>query len=716
LIYPIFVVYKPFRLKQKPKQMKFKSLLIALWVISGIAAQASPIGPEAAQKVAKNFLFEQLNQTGYNTGFSAIQVTDWWEIDQAYYVVNLNRGWVVVSQRTERHPIIGFNTSGNFTRPDEMDENIRSFMQAYVDEANYIQSNQIEPSEVISDTWDYYLTDDINTLHTEMLRDVDPPLLTNMWNQDYPYNIYCPVDPNGPGGHVYVGCVATAMSMIMHYWRYPLQGQGEHQYYASPYGMQYANFGETTYNWNGMQDYIDNTHPDDVALIGYHAAVSVNMMFAPDGSGAYSNQVPAALISRFTYSNQTQYLQKQNYPNSTWEAMLKDQLDASQPLYYSGFSSDGGGHAFVCDGYQGDNFYHFNFGWGGSNNGYYSLQSVGGFQNGQGIVRNFVPGDVNYPYIAEGETVLQTRSGSFTDGSGPAQDYPEGMDASWLIDPQSEVDSVVSIVLSFKKFNTAEMDMVKVYDGGTTGDPLLAEYSGSELPSNLTINNNKALVTFSSSSSAPGFVAEYKSNAPSWCSGTSMISEPFGTVEDGSGQYHYNNGTTCIQIIQVPEATTYTLNFNKFSTESENDVLRILKGNNQTVATLSGNDLPDPIEIETNMVVLAWSTNAIIRDEGWEIFYETDVTSVAENNVFEHFSIYPNPAKDLLHIGFSVKSQQQLQISLLNASGQQVYRMDEIFSAGDFNSTISLKGLAKGIYLMQLKSEQGLLTKKVVVK
>lgn len=696
--------------------MKIKSLLIVVLVILGIATHASTIGPDAAEKVAKNFLYEQLHQTGHNTDFRAIQVIDWWEIDQAYYVFNLNHGWVIVSNRNERHPIIGFNTKGKYARPHEMDYNTKSWMQAYVDEAIYIQSEQIEASEDITNIWNYYLTDDISTLNTEMQRDVDPPLLTNMWNQDYPYNIYCPVDPNGPGGHVYVGCVATAMSMIMHYWRYPLQGQGEHQYYASPYGMQHANFGETTYNWNGMQDYIENTHPDDVALIGYHAAVSVNMMFAPDGSGAYSHQVPAALISRFTYSNQTQYLQKQNYPSSTWESMLRDQLDALQPIYYSGYSSDGGGHAFVCDGYQGDNFYHFNFGWGGSNNGYYSLQSVGGFQNGQGIVRNFVPGDANYPYIAEGEIVLQTRSGSFTDGSGPAQDYPEGMDASWLIDPQSEVDSVISIVLSFKTFNTAASDIVKVYDGGTTSDPLLAEYSGTDLPANLTINNNQALVTFSSTSSAPGFVAEYKSNAPVWCSGTSMISEPFGIVEDGSGQYHYNNGTTCIQIINVPDATTYTLNFNKFSTENEKDVLRILKGNNQTVATLSGNELPDPIEIETNMVVLAWSTNAIIRDDGWEIFYETDVTSATENKIFEHFSVYPNPAKDNLHIGFSLKTQQHLHTRLLNMSGQEVYHEAENYAQGDYNRNISLEGLAKGIYFLQMRSEQGVMTRKVVVK
>ncbi len=238
--------------------MKIKPLLIVVLVMLGIAAHANPIGPDAAQKVAKNFLFEQLNQTGHNIDFSTIHVTDWWEIDEAYYVFNLNQGWVVVSQKTERHPIIGFNTTGNFARPHKMDYNTKSWMQAYVDEANYIQSEQIEASEDVTDIWNYYLTDDISKLNTEMQRDVDPPLLTNMWNQDYPYNIYCPVDPNGPGGHVYVGCVATAMSMIMHYWRYPLQGQGEHQYYASPYGMQHANFGETTYNWNGMQELVLN--------------------------------------------------------------------------------------------------------------------------------------------------------------------------------------------------------------------------------------------------------------------------------------------------------------------------------------------------------------------------------------------------------------------------------------------------------------------------
>lgn len=675
---------------------------------------AAPVSQEDAAKVAKAFLFERMHQYGETIDAVYMGITDWRKVDDAYYVFNMLEGWVIVSARSERWPVIGYNFQGRMEAPEQLPISLQSWLQTFVDEAAFIESQQLEPSPEITALWGHYLTDDLRSLDVFPKRDVATPLLTNTWNQNHPYNIYCPVDPNGPGGHVYVGCVATAMAMIMHYWRYPNQGQGQHQYYASPYGMQYANFGEAHYNWDAMQDVIENTHPHDVALISYHAAVSVNMMFSPDGSGAYSFHVPGAMTSRFKYSNAAQYLEKNNYQNATWENMLQEQLDAGVPLYYSGYSSTGG-HAFVCDGYQGNNYYHFNFGWGGSSNGWFSLQNVGGFSSGQGMVRNLVPNDPDYPFIAEGDSTLSARSGSFTDGSGPVDGYPAGMNASWLISPQSEIDSVVSITLGFRKFNTAEEDYVRVYDGPSTDDPLVAEYSGVDLPPSLTIENNEVLVTFSSTGSAPGFVAEYVSTAPSWCSPTNFYTEPHGMVEDGSGQYHYNNGTTCIFIIEVPDATEYTLTFEKFSTEAESDLLRVIAGNNQTIATLSGQSIPEPIVVNSHAVYLAWSTNAVLRDEGWEIYYETDAVGLTEAQARGNISVYPNPATDQLSMQFSTSEPEMVAFKLVNMNGQAVYNQSELVN-GAFARTISLEGLAKGIYVLHISGETEVLTRKIVLR
>ncbi len=93
-------------------------------------------------------------------------------------------------------------------------------------------------------------------------------------------------------------------------------------------------------------------------------------------------------------------------------------------MYYSGYSS-AGGHAFVCDGYQ-EEYFHFNFGWGGSQDGFYTLLSVNGFNDGQGAVFDTYPGS-NYPYYCTGDHVLTNINGSITDGSGPLNDYSKTM-------------------------------------------------------------------------------------------------------------------------------------------------------------------------------------------------------------------------------------------------------------------------------------------------
>ncbi len=329
----------------------------------------------------------------------------------------------------------------------------------------FIRDNNIEADPAIVAEWNHLLTDDIHSLAASRGgRDVEP-LLDCEWNQGSPYNKLCPEDPAGPGGHVWVGCVATAMAQIMYYWRYPETGTGSHCYTPGnmSYGQQCANFGATEYQWGGMINSVDSKNPIPNAELQYHCAVSMNMNFSPSGSGAYSFMVPNSLHSYFRY-NSAQYLDKSDYNTTSWINILKSEFDLGRPLYYSGFSNEGG-HAFVCDGYQ-DNDFHFNFGWSGNSNGYYSLYDVGGFNQGQAIVRYFMPTDPGYPYHQTGTKVITLKSGSITDGSGPVEDYLDNNTATWIIDPQTIQDSITDITLIFSRFETAPGDYVRIYDGG----------------------------------------------------------------------------------------------------------------------------------------------------------------------------------------------------------------------------------------------------------
>jgi len=701
--------------------MKSKFLLTLLFAFAlSLSVLAKDVSQSQAEKVAINFFFEKSNVFNKAVDFYDLSITDVTKVDDAYYVVNLVNGWVLIAADDVMVPVLGYNYERNFIPSDQQDNNVKSYLKHFVDQINFIREHNIEADNEVIDQWEHYLNSEpASLLSFRGNRDQAEPLLTCTWNQDYPYNILCPEDAAGPGGHTYVGCVATAMVQIMYYWRYPWEGTGSHSYYCYPFGTQSFNYSEAYFDYNAMQDNIDNGNPWEIAEIGYAAAVSVNMMFSMDGSGtgsgAYSNDVPYALETYFNYDNSSQYVQKSSYNLADWQSMMQAELDIVCPIYYSGRDSDNGGHAFVCDGYEGDNYYHFNFGWSGSNNGFYSLSSVGGFMYQQAMVYKIVPDDPAYPYIAEGETILTSVSGSFTDGSGP-EDYPTGMDANWLIDPQTETDSIVDITLTFIQFNTAASDYLRVYDGGTTSDDLLGEFSGDELPGNITSSGNKMLITFSSTGTGTGFKAEYSTTVPTYCIPTAVFTDPSGSLSDGSGTFYYNNNTSCYYIIEHPEGVNYNIEFTSFSTEEGKDKLSIYNGDQELIGEFSGNELPDPIEETTDMLILLWSTNSSVKEQGWSFDYTVDGVGVKESFEYDNLSIYPNPTNGQLNISFDVEKTENLEVQLINIGGQIIQRDIINGFSGHYKNNFDLSNQAKGVYILSIISDKGKVDKKVVLK
>ncbi len=692
----------------------FTLVLFALFIFA-TGLLAKEVNKATAEKTAVNFFYQKSNQYADKVNYFDINIIDAYNVKNAYYVINFEKGWILISADDALPPVLGYNFTGNFPAPDALDRNSKSWLTHYVDEVNYARAHNLTAGQDIANQWKLYSSTNPQSYNLKGDRDVDPLIDPIAWDQPDPYNMDCPVDPAGPGGHALVGCVATAMSQIMYYWRFPLVGHGQKQYYQAPYGVISANFDTTHYNWEGMKCSIDNRNIWDIALLSFHAGVAVQMEYGAQGSGSNSTRVPGALINYFRYSGSAQYLEKNNYNQSTWENMMQSNLDAGKPLYYSGFSSDGG-HAFVCDGYQGTNYYHFNFGWSGASNGYYTLQSVNGFSAGQGMVRNIYPGEASYPYVANGADTLVCNAGSLTDGSGPVADYPAGMNASWLISPQTATDSVSSINLNFIKFNTATSDHVKIYFGNSDSDSLIGDYSGSNLPDNLYIDNNEVFITFTSTGTAPGFNIEYTTSAPSWCNGNTVITDPNGTVTDGSiNGFYYNNGATCIFIFQNPEAVKYNFEFNDFATEPDNDKLTVYDGSNNLIAEYSGTTLPTPFSISSPMVIMTWGTNATINDQGWSFDFTVDGVGVQENN-YSNLNVYPNPTNGMLNVNFDVEKASDVKVIVSDINGQVVYQDNLNTLNGSYNNSIDLSNQAKGVYMLSIVSSKGKTVKKIVLQ
>ena len=693
------------------------SFLLTANVMAGIVTQNN------AGIVARNFIYEQFVQNGLavNADDIRLEIAAIREFNDqpVYYAYNIaSGGFIIVSADDIYTPVIGFTTEGSFPQKG-LNKTFDSFIQNYADQIDFGRSNNVIAASEVAQAWDYYSTMTSSRVSLEGERDVEP-LLAIMWNQDYPYNAYCPEDAAGPGGHVYAGCVATAMSMIMTYYRYPLQGTGSYSYYASGYGTQTANFGQTHYNWDAMLNSItagNGVAVNAVAELQYHCAVSVRMGFSPDGSGAYSTDVPPAIKNYFGYSTTAQYVMKMSYTTSAWENMIVQSIDEKKPLYYSGQSSDGG-HAFVLDGYQvtgSGKLFHFNFGWSGSENGYYAISDVNGFSGQQGMVRNFIPNPANYPYNCDSH-VVTSPLGIFEDGSGPLVNYSANSSCSWLISP---TDSVNTISINFNQFDLAVGDSVKIYNGSDISAPLLASFGQNSGTTQVNSTGNRMFVALSTdgSTQAQGFQAEFNSSFPVYCtSSVTNLTEPIGEVSDGSGIYNYNNGTVCKWKVIPDGAQDLTLAFTSFDLEDGKDFLKVYAiPTNQLLANLTGNTLPAPIVSPTNQMYLLFSANGFNNHQGFEAEYYVSNVGTTKKDFTQNLAIYPNPASGYTEIKFNLNKSAKVSFELYNLLGTKVYNESSLMEAGFVNKTLQLGQLSKGVYMLRISSNNGSVNRKLVI-
>lgn len=313
-----------------------------------------------------------------------------------WYIVNFAQGgYILISAEDKAVPILSYDLENTWSDLN-LPENQIWFLNTYHQQFSLLRNGadiQTHPDWTTLRRGDYSAF-----LPT---RPVSPLLSTN-WDQDWPYNSMCPTAPGGPGGRCYVGCMALSMGQVMKYWAYPPHGTGSHTYTHPTYGSQTANFGATTYNWSAMPNILYGTANTNISTLLYQCAVAVDMDFAPDGSGAQAGPARLALMNYFSYENSVLLGWKSSYTDAAWHTLLHEDLDAHRPVLYVGYDTDAGGHAWVCDGYQGTNYYHMNWGWNGSNNGYFYVTNLNpsGYQfnsNQGGIFRIQPPAPVQPP-------------------------------------------------------------------------------------------------------------------------------------------------------------------------------------------------------------------------------------------------------------------------------------------------------------------------------
>lgn len=616
-------------------------------------------------------------------------------------------GFLVLSADDISTPILAYSNQNNLDMNNPA-PGVSYWLDLYKQQIMDAKRSGILATEEIQNQWNALISRGITKTTTTVVE----PLITALWNQDQYYNQLSPADNDSPTGYdnkVPVGCVALAMSMIIYYYRYPDVGQGSHTNY-SDYGSFSVNYAQETYDYNAMQDELNN-YNHEVAKLIFHCATSVDMMYAPEGSGAYSQDVPFALKNYFKFANNITLLERSGYTLINWLTQIKNMLNASKPLFYAGSSTEGG-HAFVCDGYDSDDLCHFNFGWGGSGNGFFNVGtttgSVGGYYGSQKIIVNATP--ASYPTISNAVTTLTSTSGTIEDGS-RINNYSNNLDLTYIIAPANA--NSFSIHLQSIKSELG-IDTLSFWKGNPNQGQLVASYSGSLSGINLNINTDSLFITFKSNETITdqGWRFSYDvTSSTSGCSNVQILTAPTASFSDGTAvNENYAPESDCVFQIRPTNAQNITITFNRFDLSDEDmvEIFDITTSSKKLLDSYSGSQIPATKTYALRKIQVNFRTDNQFQKDGFELTYQSNL-GIEESNT-NTCLIYPNPIQNRCMIKLEDEISSPAYGHIFDAYGNQVM----IFTIQSAETELSLSHLPSGIYLIRINLPNTMVSKKLI--
>lgn len=412
-----------------------RKLRLPLWAVlllsifSSHHVVAAPVDVNTARQAAIHF---------YNTFRpQESKPVEWLEevmldaLPHLYLFTHGDEGFVLLPADNRIRPVLAYSFHNDF--PKQLIEGPRQWLRFYEAQIAAIDGDSVWDNPTARDLWKYL----VSTLPpaTPLTLENIGPLLQTQWDQTAPFNDLCPYN-NSSHELTVVGCTATAMAQVMKYWNHPISGTGSKSYYLYPYGTLSAQFDSTTYRWNDMPNNARYAYTEAqtsaLATLSYHCGIAAEMNYGPSstgGSGAWVLENPhegsahQGLVDYFKYSP-AMISRNRNSVNSdsTWIALVDNEMTLRHPILYCGYGQDQGGHAFVLDGVDQQGRYHFNWGWSGHADGFFSIDSltpgsggVGGnngydFSYGQGAIFGIVPLPETFDTVDFYDTTCRTQN------------------------------------------------------------------------------------------------------------------------------------------------------------------------------------------------------------------------------------------------------------------------------------------------------------------
>lgn len=672
--------------------MKKTLLFIAIFALTIGRIIAGPVDAQRAQQLGQSFLSTAKGAQKLDIQLVYTSAT---RGDTDYYVFNVNgnNGFVVIAGDDRVKPILAYSTSGTFN-PNDISDGFNFTLNSFCHEIQYVREYNIEATADIKAEWQSVAeTGFINKERKS--RSVVGPLCPTIWNQNWPYNSQCPEDEEGSGGRVYAGCVATAMGQVMKFWNWPAQGTGSHTYNPDGYAQQTANFGETEYHFELMPNELDSLSTEEdyfyIAQFLHHCGISVDMQYSGHGSGAYSQDVVTALNNYFKYScddmETLSFWGFNFYTVEQWIQMLKDGgLDEGMPLYYSGSDDSGaGGHAFVCDGYDENDYFHFNWGWSGRDDAWCPIGALNttkyAFNDSNGFIGHIQPQDGNY-YM---------RPENITDFDVVENEDMTSVSISWT-NPENNLNGEPLGDFNVYVYRNGE---IVFQSEGVKGDRMdindldLEEglYQYSVIAENEYGFSRKAYATILVGDKCDITFELTDDGGDGWKGACISVTDEKGqriakvTMEEGSEQ------TVVVPLLKGD--LNFIWNHGWYHTTEQYDTdyecAFVIKNSNDEILYTSGE-----------------------HSDGVFMTYNNDCENVSVAEVSEsNARLYPNPTNGILNI----ESDGAMTISVINMLGQKVMET----TASD-NVTIDLSGFESGIYMVRIETQNGVKTEKVNVR
>ena len=329
-----------------------KGFLVLTLLFSATANYADNVDFNAALRIARTYV-NISKKTAKNLKTRAAATTT----QQPYYVFNddTGKGFVVVAGDDKMGEVLAYSHEASIDMAN-LNPEARYLFDSYRQVYEELGNNKTLTTRAETAT---KATDDVQ------------PLLKSKWGQDYPYSKQT---------QYVTGCVATAVAQVMYYHKWPAQGKGQESYKVTfDNTVRSADFTKSHYDWDNMlPDYnrrnVTTKQEDAVALLMNDVGIATNMQYTDRASSTQSYMAERALRNYFDYD--AALVTRANEGDDNFIEIVKKELRNGFPLYISGNSKSGGGHAWVCDGFDKEDMFHMNFGWNGQADGYYSLATL----------------------------------------------------------------------------------------------------------------------------------------------------------------------------------------------------------------------------------------------------------------------------------------------------------------------------------------------------